>query len=83
MICFLFTDIYYCQRDDADESFQTFCGQFLPDLSVEKLSYGDSIPKRLFMVLSVPNDNRQNNPEVLKESIKEIMNRFEIKGNYK
>lgn len=35
------------------------------------------------MVLNLPNDNRQNNPDVLCESIKEIMNRFEIKGNYK
>lgn len=75
------TVLYYCQNNDADERFQTFCGQFLPDLPVKKFEKGDNIPKGLCMILLLPNDNRQNNADVLCHLIKDNMTKYDLKDN--
>lgn len=70
--------LYYCQNNDADERFQTFCGQFLPDLSVKRFEKGNRIPKGLCMILLLPNDNRQNNADVLCDLIKDNVTKYDL-----
>lgn len=75
------TDLYYCQKDYADEKFESFCGNFLPNLSVKELEIGEPIPRRLFMVLNLPCYNRQNNVDVLSDIIRNIVEKYRLQGN--
>lgn len=78
--------LYYCQNDDEDERFQRFCGEFLQntDISVQKLLTGDDIPTELHacMILLLPNDNRQNNADVLYDLISDNMNKYNLKDDH-
>lgn len=82
-------DIIYCQKDEGDEKFQDFCREFLAGLSIEQLKSektpvnGKQYPGYLFLVLILPSANRQNNLDVLSDSLTKIRNQFELKGNYK
>lgn len=78
----------YCQNDEADGKFKTFCDRFLEGLSIKQLMRenidvkNESIPGPLFLVLILPCANRQNNLDVLTDSITEISNTFKLNGNY-
>lgn len=76
-------DIIYCQEDETDGNFETFCRQFLNGLSIEPLEKKSTkLPGQLFLVLILPSANRRNNLDFLSESITEIQRRFKLKGNY-
>lgn len=74
-------DIIYCQKDETDGKFKTFCTQFLHRLSFEHLR--TKLPGQLFLVLTLPSANRQNNLDFLSKSITEIIDLYKLKGNYK
>lgn len=78
-----FTDIYYCcQNDDGDEPFEVFCRKFLSEFSVKHLQDQQKTPRRLFLVVNLPIDNRQNTIDVLSGFITCIKRKYKLCGNY-
>lgn len=68
----LVSDLYYCQKDLADNGFEIFWGKFLQDISLRKLKVGERAVGRIFLVLELPSKNRQNNVDVLSIDIEDI-----------
>lgn len=77
-----FTDIYYCKKDDEDETFEMFCRKFLSEFSVKQLKVQQIPPRRLLLVVSLPIDNRQNTIDVLSDCIQFIKVKYNLHGNY-
>lgn len=80
LINFLFTDIFYYQKDKGNEHFQKFCDTFLKHLKVQELEFQEPIPERLFLVFFLPSVNRQNKVDVISSFIVETKERLHAKG---
>lgn len=77
----LSTCIYYCKKDTEDDTFTRFCRIFLPNLVVKELQTGQTSDSRLFLVLNLPIENRQNREEVLSNLISQICAKYQLKGS--
>lgn len=75
------SSIYYCQKDSKDDTFKRFCSIFLPQLEVKELKAGQTTDSRLFLVLNLPIENRQNREEILSDFIAQVCAKYQIKGN--
>lgn len=75
------SSIYYCQKDSKDDTFKRFCSIFLPQLEVKELKAGQTTDSRLFLVLNLPIENRQNREEILSVFIAQVCAKYQIKGN--
>lgn len=73
--------IYYCQKDSKDDTFKRFCSIFLPQLEVKEIKAGQTTDSRLFLVLNLPIENRQNREEILSDFIAQVCAKYQIKGN--
>lgn len=73
--------IYYCQKYSKDDTFKRFCSIFLPQLEVKELKAGQTTDSRLFLVLNLPIENRQNREEILSDFIAQVCATYQIKGN--
>lgn len=72
--------LYYCQNDQTDNAFEHFCGTFLQDISLRKLTVDEPAAGQIFLVLELPSKNRQNNVDVLSEDIEDIIKKHLLKG---
>lgn len=75
------SSIYYCQKDSKDDTFKRFCSIFLPQLEVKEYKAGQTTDCRLFLVLNLPIENRQNREEILSDFIAQVCAKYQIKGN--